>query len=900
MRKHASSSQFLVTSCALVATVLLCQTSHARAGLPIFKSAEFEEVSSLGQADTIEFTFEGSVHLPDGAPAQGAVVVSSAGGQAVANSDGTFALTAWVPRHSESLHLTAVGVATSNLIANQELSLLTSSLRVEGVALQLAVSSTCTPQWLPTFGGARGTNRDVIAVVVFDDGNGPALYVSGSFSTAGGLPARRFAKWDGVTWEEFGTGVDASVLAFAVFDDGAGSALYVGGSFNTIGGTTAFGIAKWDGTTWSPLGGGIPNQFESVQSLAVFDDGTGSALYAGGSFPAVGGVPAEHIARWDGSAWSAVGSGIGGDVYTFIERVNALFVFDAGDGAKLYAGGLFPKADGLDASNIAAWDGSSWSPLGSGVNDVVYAITAFDDGTGEALYVGGDFTSAGTDPANRIAKWDGSSWETLGSGFGIGDPFGGPSRVSALTVFDDGSGEALYAGGEFLSANDQRASNCAKWDGASWSRLGTLTGTGSAPTNGIPHVRALGTFGEGNEKRLIMAGSFSKVDGMVANNIASWDGTRWASMGFGSNEISNTSALNSFIPEIKALAVYDDGNGEALYVGGEFTSVGELPVTGIAKWNGSQWRALGTGITGAPFSTPAINAIEVFDDGGGAALYIGGVFTNVSGVDAMNIAKWDGSTWTTVGRDMGAIRTLKTFDDGSGNALYAGGLFTKAGGGTANRIARWNGSTWGPVGLGFNQEVKSLTSFDDGGGESLYAAGLFFTSGAASVRKVGKWDGSTWNSLGTGIGGLIANALVSFDDGTGASLYAAGNFSSAGGVGVANIARWDGTSWASVGSGIDNTVHALAVFDDGTGAALFAAGDFTTAGGTVATGIAKWTGAAWLPVGSGLNVTTCCDGARALAVFNDGDGPGLYVGGIYSSALDSGDSYLAQWACARD
>jgi hypothetical protein len=50
------------------------------------------------------------------------------------------------------------------------------------------------------------------------------------------------------------------------------------------------------------------------------------------------------------------------------------------------------------------------------MDDRVYALTVFDDGNGPALYAGGDFTTAGGVAANRIAKWDGSSWRPSAAG----------------------------------------------------------------------------------------------------------------------------------------------------------------------------------------------------------------------------------------------------------------------------------------------------------------------------------------------------------------------------------------------------------------------------------------------------------------------------------------------------
>jgi len=51
-------------------------------------------------------------------------------------------------------------------------------------------------------------------------------------------------------------GPDDNVYALAEFDDGSGPALYVGGSFHTAGQAIAQNIARWDGSSWSPVGGG--------------------------------------------------------------------------------------------------------------------------------------------------------------------------------------------------------------------------------------------------------------------------------------------------------------------------------------------------------------------------------------------------------------------------------------------------------------------------------------------------------------------------------------------------------------------------------------------------------------------------------------------------------------------
>ena len=80
---------------------------------------------------------------------------------------------------------------------------------------------------------------------------------------------------------------------------------------------------------------------------------------------------------------------------------------------------------------------------GNGVNDSVLALAVFDDGSGPALYVGGEFTRRRC-ICEHIARWNGSGWSALGSGL--------PHYVEALTAFDDGGGPALCAGGWFTSS----------------------------------------------------------------------------------------------------------------------------------------------------------------------------------------------------------------------------------------------------------------------------------------------------------------------------------------------------------------------------------------------------------------------------------------------------------------
>ena len=85
--------------------------------------------------------------------------------------------------------------------------------------------------------------------------------------------------------------------------------------------------------------------------------------------------------------------------------------------------------------------------------------------------------------------------------------------------------------------------------------------------------------------------------------------------------------------------------------------------------------------------------------------------------------------------------------------------------------------------------------------------------------------------LGQSGGPGSLRAMTTWDpDGVGPAqslLIAGGTFISAGNVLAENIVSWNGTSWQSLGAGMNSTVASLAVYNG----ELIAAGYFTTAGG---------------------------------------------------------------------
>lgn len=300
------------------------------------------------------------------------------------------------------------------------------------------------------------------------------VYLGGSFTVANGVTVNRAAQWDGSDWSILGPGSLTSVYSMTTDPQGN---VYFAGEFDGEG-LPPFGVLKWDGSHCTMFAPGV----YGVRALALDNSGN---LYAGGAFTLAGDVPVNRVAKWDGAAWSALGSGME-------QTVVALAADAVGN---LYAGGGFTAAGGVPAAFVAKWDGAAWSGLGDGVGAVARALAVDEEGN---LYAGGDFTTAGGRAASHVAKWDGSSWSPLGPGLN--------GQVVALAF--DGAG-ALYAGGTFTTAGGVAVNRIAKWDGVAWSAFGT----------GLNHhVYAL----EVDRNTLLVGGHFTGAGGNISNYFAMW------------------------------------------------------------------------------------------------------------------------------------------------------------------------------------------------------------------------------------------------------------------------------------------------------------------------------------------------------------------------------------------
>ena len=352
------------------------------------------------------------------------------------------------------------------------------------------------------------------------------------------------------------------------------------------------------GTGTTATGNGVGGFVEGLASSGndVYVVGGFSGVYQN----ATTSVSANGVARWNSATgqWSALGGGSGLSANGVNQRVDTVLI----SGGNVYLGGAFSVAynsagNSVFANGVARWNGSAWSALGNGAaanGNGIAGGQAWVHGLaliGNDLYAGGSFTRAINNTgnevsANYVARWNTATntWSALGTG--SGDKANGADfSISALAA----SGTDLIVGGGIFNvynsaANIVRVNAVARWNGTTWAPFNGAAGAGKNGVNGYLNT----LYASGNN--VYLGGAFSagnNGDGtpVSANNIVRWNGTAWAALGASTGNTGN--GLDTQTQAIVALAgfVYTGGNFQKAY--NNSTTAVDTPRLG--RWNGTSW-----------------------------------------------------------------------------------------------------------------------------------------------------------------------------------------------------------------------------------------------------------------------------------------------------------------------
>ncbi|MFN0132052.1 MAG: hypothetical protein ACKVW3_05915 [Phycisphaerales bacterium] len=342
-----------------------------------------------------------------------------------------------------------------------------------------------------------------------------------------------------------------------------------------------------------------------------------------------------------------------------------------------------------------------------------------------------------------------------------------------------------------------------------------------------------------------------------------------------------------------ALAVFDDGTGPSLYTSGHFrwrkypTGRG---VPCVGRWRGERWELLTSGLPRPHLSR--MTGVRVLDDGTGPKLYTGIQITTFSAPEyRYEFYVWNGAAWSRTPPGMyesGYPRV--SYNDGTGIAIF--GMVNTPG--QEQRLGKWVGDHWQVIGTHSpGGATQAMCVYDSGSGPELYVAGTFNAINGVSAWRIARWNGTSWRSVGNAVGSDV-NGMVVYDDGSGPALFTAG-YGSPAAFGTA-VGKWDGHTWSVPGGGIPNsgpyitTLHYIGTHDDGRGMALYVGGYLSLAGGTFVNSIARWDGHAWEALGGGLY-----PGFGSMVSFDDGHGPALYVSTEGGPVGATTNSVLSKW-----
>jgi len=397
----------------------------------------------------------------------------------------------------------------------------------------------------------------------------------------------------------------------SVVPDGSGG-WFLGGSFSRVGDQPRSNLAQVNATgvvtAFAPAANGV------VNDLVTLPEGD---LVVGGAFTSLAGSPAGGLARLSprgGLVW-------GGAVTNGAVRTVAV----SADATTVYLGGEFSRVSGVSRPRLGAVSAATGSlDTGFAPGAVNLPVNDLLVRSGSVLLVG-DFTRVNAVVRNLAGVHLASSSPTSLNVTGIG------GSLSAVAL--DGAG-GLYIGGPMQISPE-------KGNPGAIARVTLSTGAVSAvvPYAETPRslARSAVTGASGplvllpSAGRLLVAGDFSDYGSTTRNGLAAYD--------------LATGALSSTFdpaPDGQVNTVKASADGQAVFVGGEFTTIAGQSHQHLAKLAIVTGTAVpGFGVTSSSY----VKDLAVRTDG--STLYVGGNFDVFNGVPTGKLVALDATTGTT-------------------------------------------------------------------------------------------------------------------------------------------------------------------------------------------------------------------------------------------------------------
>ncbi len=529
-----------------------------------------------------------------------------------------------------------------------------------------------------------------------------SLFIAGRFQRIGGIAAQKVAEWNGSTWKAYSlpSGLFVSALA-----RGPAGELVAGGALPVDGNQTVGSIYRWTGSSWALLGNGVSSgSFAGVVTRLLPFQGK---LVVAGCFSHVNGAPessasvrALSLASWTGSRWESLDNGTSAVAQTYFnpaacgdEGPYALWDVQyqrlLSDGARLWVGGSFPGVAGVASQSLISFDGRSFRSEGQAKWGLSGSLENITEGGPECRpHALGSVTHAGTTRVARTVLQFNNGWTALGSAL--------PSTVDCRALAVGASGKT-YVGcidREPDPVTQRQAGRVYELRSGRWVSIGGAL----PPVNDLAFDRTGRLWAVGGEQtgyvgRLADNNIFTTVDSTFNGPIFRLD----------------------FAPTAAA------GTAGELLVGGAFTQRGTQVLNRIARWNGSRWFALGSGLSSfvlaIEYGSQGIYA-STLDEGTGSRFVLG---------------KWNGTAWTELATPQAGISNAA--DVSFSTLLERGGRLIAGGSGELDDgsagVFLYDGTRFRGLGGGLNAIFVEAVAVDKG---SVWVAGGVTAVGSEGSR----------------------------------------------------------------------------------------------------------------------------------------------------------------------